>query len=286
MTPWKRRAASALASRLPLVLALIPAWLAAPGGAAQVSCEQRRVLNKIAVEIVHPGERIPDFFHIVNDGTARRLRIPVTRGEDGLWACEDCEPLRGSEHSLRPEIEIPGYSIPPVTGANRPLQGECYAYFRFKPKKVFWALEVSPKPPFPFEYNTNGGGYSRRSPSSGDEWKTVDRLSLDDVVQLKIFELEGDDLLFLFSLEVLPSSGPLHHDADTIADKIIQERTVFWPKPPPDASSSGEDPYLEILRLARMSRFSEPSSDIVRRAVKHKLKLRSLELRDTTESPR
>lgn len=255
---------------------------------AQTGCQQDQVLNRLAVEFQGGKPKMPVSFSLVNAGTPRALRIEVTNPGDGFWICDPCEGLIGREHMLKPELDIPGYSIAPVRGVNRPLRppgGKCYAFFSFNAKKTSWTIEVSPKPAFPFQYSKNNEVYPLRSPQSGTNWKLITPLLPDDVVKLKLYEVRGSKTIYLFSLDVLWDFKALSRNADQIADRILEEREVYRYG---NASLADDldpaDPYLEIATKARISN-SDRANALSRTLVKDLLKLQKLELLDKTEVP-
>lgn len=278
----RREALNGILLRAWCLLLLLPATTTAL--VAQGGCQPNTVVNRVAVMFLAGKEKIPTSLWLVNDGTSRRVRLQVTDRGDGFWTCESCDPLIGTQHQLRPELKIPGYSVSPARGVNRVLGGNCYAFFSFRMEKTAWALEVLPKPLFPFRFKTSGDNYLLRSPrAGGSPWNLVEGLSLADVVSLKIYEFQGNKAIYLFSLDVLSQPKELHQSLDQIADLVLQARVLYRygnKQLPEDLDP--EDPYLEIARQQKSSN-SEQSNQIAKLAVKGLLRLKGLDLRDKTE---
>ena len=245
---------------------------------AQGGCPPDKVENLVAVQFVSGKQKVPQYFTLKNTGSPS-LRIPVSDRGDGYWTCESCPALVGREHVLKPDFDIPGYSIAPVQGINRMLGGGCYAVFTFKVNKVAWALEVIPNPPiFPFRYQKNGGAYQLRSPGAAD-WQVIRGLALDDKINLKIYEIYQNKAIYLFSLPVSQTKIPSLTE-DDIAGRILQERTNYWIGSGPKDDLDPNDPYLQTAKEYQVG--SNPiSGNLAKILIKAALK--GLELKDKME---
>jgi len=248
--------------------------------AAQGGCTQDKVVNLVAVKFLSGGQKIPPAFTLTSTGNAN-LKITVNDRGDGIWTCEPCKALVGREQEMKPDLKIPGYSINPVRGMNRILGGGCYAVFSFKLDKVGWALEVIPNPvTFPFKFQkSSGGSYELRSPSMKD-WRVVNGLTIQDKINLKIYEIRNNKAIYLFELPGVDPKNIFSLTPDEISERILGDRTTYWFGTRQNDDLAPDDPYLEIAKSNRIGA-NEISAKIARMLIKAELK--GLELKDKLE---
>jgi hypothetical protein len=258
------------------VLLLLP--FTAQPMAAQGGCKPDKVVNLVAVQFVTGKERIPPAFTLTSTSNPR-LQITVSDQGDGTWTCPLRQGLVGREQELKPDLKIPGYSIKSVRGTNRMLGGGCYAFFKFKVEKVAWALEVTPNPrTFPFKFQKNSGDYEPRSPDMKD-WQVVKGLTMDDRINLKIYEIRRNKPLYLFDLDGVSPKEIASLTQDEISERILEARRRHWLGTQND-DLDPEDPYLEIAKGNNVGA-NAISANLARMLIKAELK--GLELKDKLE---
>jgi len=263
------------------VLFLLP--LTAQPAMAQGGCTQDKVVNLVAVQFASGKEKVPQTFTLTSTSNAN-LKITVNDRGDGFWTCEPCTALVGREQEMKIEFKIPGYSVDPVRGVNRMLGGGCYAVFSFKPGKANWTLEVIPNPgTFPFKFQrSTGGSYELRSPNMPNpkDWRVIKDLSVDDKINLKIYEIRHNKTIYLFDLDDVTSKKIPSLTQDDISERILGERTKYWFGTRQNDDLAPDDPYLEIAKSNRVGA-GDISTNFARMLIKAELK--GLELKDKLE---
>jgi hypothetical protein len=252
--------------------------------AAEAACGPSTVVNRVAVEFLSGKEKIPLTLELIDEGAPQKPKLTVTNAGAVYWVAESSNGLIGAKRQFRPDLSISGYSIAAVKGINRIIDNKCYALFSFKLEKVAWTLEVSPNPSFPFSFKANNTDYSLRSPQQdGKTWNLVEGLSPNDVVSLKIYELQGDKSIYLFSIDFRSALKQIYEDPDEIAKKILLARSSYsFGKIKLSTDLDPADPYLEIAKQ-QMSSNSVPADAAAKERVKALLQLKGLDLRDKTE---